>query len=231
MGREQVPEQRGEDTYIGPPGAGHDFDCFLYEDMGFSFLERDIGSENFWRHREDIHVSQVIKSLKIMREHCDRVSDKLELILRIKRDIVNPRYIPEPGDRLFVPDVSVEENVQGVAIKGGLATVLDGDGLGKIFFYDFPEVPFRISHILKNQMEWMDKYGMQPAARVDDEFPEEPEPEKSPEKEADAVRVSESDDVSGIAEVDNPDEITDSEEIREIDNDLNGNDDGEEDEK
>lgn len=225
MSRKQVPEQQGEDTYIGPLGAGQDFDCFLYEYMGFSFLEKDIGSENFWKSREDVHVRQVIKSLKTMRDHCSRVIDKLDLILRIKRDIADPMYIPEPGDILFVPDVSVDENIQGVAIKGGLATVLDSDGLGKIFFYDFPEVPFRISHLLKNQVEWMDKYGMQPATRMDKEFPEESEPEKKPEKKADAVRVPDSDTDGEIVEVTDPEEIT------EIVNDLNENDDGEDDEK
>lgn len=190
-----TPEQDGDENMIGPPGMKQDFDCFLYEHMGFSFCEGQIGSEKFWYNREDIHVHQVISSLTVMQKHCARVIEKLELVLRIKKASEDPRYIPAPGDVLLVPDVAASENVHGVVIKGGIATVLDIDGIEKVWFYDFPEVPFRVMHVLQNQLLWMDKYGLEPAHRVDetelDGEEKEVAEEEVPEGEEDGDRAEE----------------------------------------
>lgn len=162
-----VKEQQGDENLIGPPGSGQIFDNFLYESMGYSITEDGIGNKQFWENYEDKHIHQLISSLQTMCRHCNRVTDKLRIILRIKKSIADPKYIPEPGDTLLIPDVSEEENSQGVVIKGGLAAVLDSDGLGKIWFYGFPDVPFRISHVLQHQMAWMNDYGLRDAERVE----------------------------------------------------------------
>jgi hypothetical protein len=47
---------------------------FLYEYLGFGFLERDIGTENF--KREEC-IPKYIKHLTL-RDACDRVIEKLE---------------------------------------------------------------------------------------------------------------------------------------------------------
>jgi len=67
-----VPEQK--DVYIGIY-HGSDFDMFLYEYLGFGFLERDIGTENF--KREEC-IPKYIKHLTLLRDACDRVIKKLE---------------------------------------------------------------------------------------------------------------------------------------------------------
>lgn len=74
----QVPEQK--DIYIGINRCEQDFDCFLYEELGFGFLERDIGTWKFWRKRTPEDVNEYIKHLKILRDSCDRVIKKLENI-------------------------------------------------------------------------------------------------------------------------------------------------------
>jgi hypothetical protein len=175
VSRKQVQEQLGEQNLIGPHGMGTDFDMYLYEYMGHQFLERDIGSEKFWKSREDVHVHQIITSLRVLGSHCERVIGKLEVMLRIKKNIEDPHYIPMPGDVLFVSSVTPEENIQGIAIEGGIATVLDVDNSGRVFFYSFPEIPFRIQHLMKNQMAWMNTYGFESARRIDPNDDEAPE--------------------------------------------------------
>lgn len=206
MSRLQVSEQRGEENLVGPPGAGCDFDMFLYEFMSHGFIERNIGSEEFWKSREDVHVLQVIKSLKKLEEHCERVAGKLEIMLRIKKNLGDSQYIPMPGDVLFVPSVSKDETIQGIAIEGGTATVLDVDGSGRIYFYSFPGIPFPIAHVMQNQMRWMNTYGFELAHPVDEE-------DLAPE-------LSESDNRDGEIQ-----EVTDPEEIVEIVESLNEDDD------
>jgi len=78
MSLPQVPEQK--DVYIGIGRCEHDFDCFLYEDFGFCFLERDIGTYKFWKKRTPADIEEYIKSLITMRDACDRVIKKLEWV-------------------------------------------------------------------------------------------------------------------------------------------------------
>ena len=77
--RPQVPEQKG--VYIGIFHGGQDFDMFLYEDLGFGFLERDIGTEEFWRHRTPADVEAYIQHLGLLRDACERVICKLEVVI------------------------------------------------------------------------------------------------------------------------------------------------------
>lgn len=74
----QVPEQK--DTFIGIGYAECDFDMYLYELLGFAFLERDIGTEKFWRKRTKHDVEEYIKQLKVLKDSCDRVINKLEWV-------------------------------------------------------------------------------------------------------------------------------------------------------
>ena len=76
--RPQVPEQKG--IYLG---TFHpcDFDSYLYEFLGFGFLERDIGTEEFWRHRTPTDVEEYIKHLRLLRDACERVIGKLEVLV------------------------------------------------------------------------------------------------------------------------------------------------------
>lgn len=78
----QVPEQRN--VYIGINNAECDFDMYLYELLGFGFLERDIGSEKFWRYytsspRTPDDIETYIRNLILLRDSCDRVIKKLQL--------------------------------------------------------------------------------------------------------------------------------------------------------
>jgi hypothetical protein len=74
--RPQVPEQKG--IYIGIGYAECDFDMYLYELLGFNFLERDIGSDEFWRKRTADDIEVYLKHLQLLEEACYRVSRKLE---------------------------------------------------------------------------------------------------------------------------------------------------------
>jgi len=74
----QVPEQN--EVYIGIDRCACDFDCYLYEDLGFCFLERDIGTWKFWRKRTPEDVKKYIEHLIILRDSCDRVIKKLEWV-------------------------------------------------------------------------------------------------------------------------------------------------------
>ena len=72
----QIPDQKG--VYIGINNAECDFDMYLYELLGFGFLERDIGTEKFWRHRTYKDVELYIKHLILLRDSCDRAIRKLQ---------------------------------------------------------------------------------------------------------------------------------------------------------
>jgi hypothetical protein len=74
----QVPEQKG--VYIGINRCEQDFDNLLYEDLGYGFLERDIGTWKFWKKRTPEDVKIYIENLKILRDACDRVIKKLEYV-------------------------------------------------------------------------------------------------------------------------------------------------------
>lgn len=73
----QVPEQK--DKFIGIGYAECDFDMYLYELLGFGFLERDIGSDEFWKKRTADNIEEYLKNLILLRDSCDRVIRKLEL--------------------------------------------------------------------------------------------------------------------------------------------------------
>ena len=60
----QVPEQK--DVYIGLGRCEQDFDSYLYEDLGFGFLERDIGTYKFWKKRNPEDVEKYITHLKLL---------------------------------------------------------------------------------------------------------------------------------------------------------------------
>jgi len=75
----QVPEQKG--VYIGINHCECDFDMYLYEDLGFGFLERDIGTWKFWKKRTPENVKVYIEHLKVLRNSCDRVIKKLEWVI------------------------------------------------------------------------------------------------------------------------------------------------------
>ncbi len=75
--RPQVPEQK--DVFIGT-FQPCDFDSYLYEFLGFGFLERDIGTEEFWKKRTVKDVEEYIKHLRLLRDSCERVIGKLEVI-------------------------------------------------------------------------------------------------------------------------------------------------------
>jgi len=70
----QVPEQKN--VYIGIY-HGSDFDMYLYEYLGFTFLERDIGTEDFLKRHKHC-IGKYIKHLILLRDGCDRVIKKLE---------------------------------------------------------------------------------------------------------------------------------------------------------
>jgi len=72
----QVPEQK--DVSIGIGYAECDFDMYLYELLGFRFLERDIGSDEFWKKRTADDIELYLKHLQLLEEACYRVSRKLE---------------------------------------------------------------------------------------------------------------------------------------------------------
>jgi hypothetical protein len=74
----QVPEQK--EVYIGINNAECDFDMYLYELMGFGFLERDIGTEKFWKHRTKRDVEIYIQNLNLLKDSCNRVINKLEWV-------------------------------------------------------------------------------------------------------------------------------------------------------
>ena len=76
MSLPQVPEQKN--VYIGVGRCQQDFDGFLYEDLGFCFLEREIGTYKFWKRRDPDIVREYIKHLTLLRDSCDRVIKKLE---------------------------------------------------------------------------------------------------------------------------------------------------------
>jgi hypothetical protein len=78
MSLPQIPEQK--EVYIGIGRCACDFDSYLYEDLGFGFLERDIGTYKFWRKRTPKDVEEYIKHLIILRDSCDRVIKKLEWV-------------------------------------------------------------------------------------------------------------------------------------------------------
>jgi len=75
----QVPEQTG--VYIGINRCDCDFDMYLYEELGFGFLERDIGTWKFWKKRTPEDIKIYIKHLEILRDSCNRVIKKLELVV------------------------------------------------------------------------------------------------------------------------------------------------------
>lgn len=78
MSLPQVPEQK--DVYIGFGRCQQDFDGFLYEDLGFCFLEREIETYKFWKKRTPADVEEYIRQLILLRDACDRVIKKLEWV-------------------------------------------------------------------------------------------------------------------------------------------------------
>ena len=76
--RPQVPEQKG--IYLGT-FLPCNFDSYLYEFLGFGFLERDVGTEEFWRSRTPADVEEYIKHLRLLRDACERVIGKLEVLV------------------------------------------------------------------------------------------------------------------------------------------------------
>ncbi len=83
----QVPEQK--DVYIGIGYAECDFDMYLYELLGFNFLERDIGSDEFWKKRTADDIEIYLKNLILLRDSCDRVISKLEFADTIHTIIIS----------------------------------------------------------------------------------------------------------------------------------------------
>jgi hypothetical protein len=76
----QVPEQEDPSSYIGL-FQPCDFDMYLYESLGFCFLERYIPTEDFKKYVEEgrIDPSECINELKKLRDHCDRVIKKINV--------------------------------------------------------------------------------------------------------------------------------------------------------
>lgn len=78
MSLPQVPEQKN--VCIGLDRTAQDFDGYLYECLGFCFLERDIGTYKFWKKRTPEDVKKYITHLILLRDSCDRVIKKLEYV-------------------------------------------------------------------------------------------------------------------------------------------------------
>lgn len=79
----QVPEQEGEDTFIGLWGPV-DFDMYLYELLGFCILERYIPTDEFREAISEgrINPEEMIRELEKLRDHCNRVIEKLKAVSR-----------------------------------------------------------------------------------------------------------------------------------------------------
>ena len=82
----QVPEQIGKETFIGLWWPV-DFDMYLYEILGFCILERYISTDEFKGAISSgrIDPEEMIRELEKLRDHCNRVIEKLKSVDKTKR--------------------------------------------------------------------------------------------------------------------------------------------------